>query len=1292
MFLFWLALLVPIIILFVKTGKIQQENMKQTESLKQAIQQLQFRLTDLEKKLSSTDTEEAAPEAEKASPETEQPPPVIFASDVAEDEPALEPDQGIAVEKPPLPVQPTQPTQPTGSSSPYHRRFISKILDSVKPDAPEDEDTKASAKSILSEKWNKFKDNVDWEMFTGTKLFAWLGGIALFIGAGFFVKYSIDRNLIPPIVRLVITALAGIGLIIGSFRFSRQRFDIMRHTLGAGGIGVLYSVIFAATLYYHYIPRAMGFFCLMVIAAAAFVLAIHHRGVAISVLGAIGAYFTPILVNTGSGNVVLLFAYLAIVNLGLYQVIVRLKSMPLLLIATTGTLIPLYLGSFFSGPLPATGVVAGVWIADMALFSAFFIRIKEQPSDSRCLLWSGITLYAAVLVTALAITLLRSGCAPMLLLTAAVAGAVGLSLKKSGWSGLVIPYAACTFITAVLWTWLQFRPDSELWYFFLFFLYGVAGGLGPVLLIRKYGVNPSFSNWFQVFPLAIAGLSLVILFKNPQISYWFWPMIICLQIIGIIASLLVGAVYQIALLSLFLIISGLTWLHKMPAGPVGFGYYGFILTAGAVLCVTTFLVIRKLPQLIQYLRLSQEDRSREQAAAGLTEWMAATPVIGGFVLLAAAFIMQRPLNPHPGMATLACFLVLALALGRRIFFQPLGMVALVSSIVAQSAWMLRPGNTLALHFSTVTWAGVLFLCALVVPFVLYRSCEKWKDMWMTWAFFELFQALFIIWGADHLWEREISGWLPMLLAVLKLPLIAILIKRLRGTAERNPILAWHGGVLLFYVSAVPIMLLEQGWIGLTLVFETAALLWLNRRIEHPGLRRVAVVMAPAGLFLLFSYLSKMKGPDSLMILNAPVLATAACVVALAFAVRLSSFPDRRLGKMDLPVYFLWLAVGTGFYLANLLVTDIFGGPRTAYETLPKFYFGADLLRSICSSLLWTGFGAVLWRIRRLPSKMRWAGMAVLCLGAGWLLSFPFLHARAIADMMPLLNVGLLAYLPLMGILLYLFFKEPAEESWLNLKNLFLALFLIAGLMCLALGKSTILQTGHSFSMIINHTLLMAVGSAAAWIVYGLGLLIWPRRLDKPFRIAGLVLIMLGLAKSIALPFQFKAAFGGLPPLLNWPTLLYAGCLGMLVLLIRYGNEKNWPVQIVSARFWWAIVFILLAFYVLNVEIASVFGLRGRPFNLRTDGSLSHQLGYSLGWLLFSIGMLVSGIKWQVVKLRWAALALLVLTSLKIFFKDLWVLGQLYRVASFIGLAAVLILVSFFYQRYLSDGRKDAEKT
>ena len=69
-----------------------------------------------------------------------------------------------------------------------------------------------------------------------------------------------------------------------------------------------------------------------------------------------------------------------------------------------------------------------------------------------------------------------------------------------------------------------------------------------------------------------------------------------------------------------------------------------------------------------------------------------------------------------------------------------------------------------------------------------------------------------------------------------------------------------------------------------------------------------------------------------------------------------------------------------------------------------------------------------------------------------------------------------------------------------------------------------------------------------------------------------------------------------------------------------------------------------------------------------------------------------GIKWKKGKVHWAALIVMVGTSCKIFFMDLSRLGQLYRVASFIGLAAVLILVSLLYQRFMTgkDGEVEPE--
>ena len=92
----------------------------------------------------------------------------------------------------------------------------------------------------------------------------------------------------------------------------------------------------------------------------------------------------------------------------------------------------------------------------------------------------------------------------------------------------------------------------------------------------------------------------------------------------------------------------------------------------------------------------------------------------------------------------------------------------------------------------------------------------------------------------------------------------------------------------------------------------------------------------------------------------------------------------------------------------------------------------------------------------------------------------------------------------------------------------------------------------------------------------------------------------------------------------------------------------------------------------------------------THGRLSHQLAYSISWLLFALGLLAIGFRWKLMYVRWVALGLIVITVLKVFFKDLWVLGQLYRVGSFIGLAITLMLVSFLYQHYLTGNTKKGE--
>jgi uncharacterized membrane protein len=77
--------------------------------------------------------------------------------------------------------------------------------------------------------------------------------------------------------------------------------------------------------------------------------------------------------------------------------------------------------------------------------------------------------------------------------------------------------------------------------------------------------------------------------------------------------------------------------------------------------------------------------------------------------------------------------------------------------------------------------------------------------------------------------------------------------------------------------------------------------------------------------------------------------------------------------------------------------------------------------------------------------------------------------------------------------------------------------------------------------------------------------------------------------------------------------------------------------------------------------------------------------YSLAWALFAFGLLVLGIWRRSPAPRYASLALLALTLIKLFLHDLARLEAIYRIGAFIGVALVLLLASFTYQRFLAKG-------
>ena len=117
---------------------------------------------------------------------------------------------------------------------------------------------------------------------------------------------------------------------------------------------------------------------------------------------------------------------------------------------------------------------------------------------------------------------------------------------------------------------------------------------------------------------------------------------------------------------------------------------------------------------------------------------------------------------------------------------------------------------------------------------------------------------------------------------------------------------------------------------------------------------------------------------------------------------------------------------------------------------------------------------------------------------------------------------------------------------------------------------------------------------------------------------------------------------------------------------------------------------VLAFILLNIEIADFFSTPGSVLTFEFSGNFARDMTYSIAWALFALGLLVFGIAKKIPPARYAAMALLCVTLLKLFFHDLAQLAQLYRIGAFIGVAIVAMLASFAYQKFYATSARPLE--
>lgn len=230
---------------------------------------------------------------------------------------------------PPIPrTAPVTPVAPAAASqTPAHAPHPT-IQPPPEPVPPKTPAWVESATSVLKRIWQwilvgeEFRPRgVAMEYAIATTWLVRVGIVALVGFVAYFLKWSIQRELIGPAARVAISILFGLGLMAGGRRLLGKRYHILGQAFVGGGLATLYFSMYALGPLYHLLDsRALVFGLMVLVTLSAGVLALEAQSMLIAIFGIIGGFCTPILLRTGTPNFPALYGYLLVLNLGIFAI------------------------------------------------------------------------------------------------------------------------------------------------------------------------------------------------------------------------------------------------------------------------------------------------------------------------------------------------------------------------------------------------------------------------------------------------------------------------------------------------------------------------------------------------------------------------------------------------------------------------------------------------------------------------------------------------------------------------------------------------------------------------------------------------------------------------------------------------------------------------------------------------------------------------------------------------------------------------------------------------------------
>ncbi|MBP6858817.1 MAG: DUF2339 domain-containing protein [Candidatus Pacebacteria bacterium] len=401
-----------------------------------------------------------------------------------------------------------------------------------------------------------------------------LGIAAVLIGIAFFLKYAFDSNWIGEAGRVMIGIIAGIGF-IGAGQFLRTKYLKYSDLLMGGGSAILYLSIFSAYSFYHLINASTAGVFMLCVTALTLAISVVNATQTLSLVGVIGAFATPFLVSSGSDDMLALFAYMTIVNIGVLGISFFKKWPRLNLVTFVGTginFIVWYVSYYREDALvPTLGFVCLTFLVFLVANIARSIAAGVKADEADYLLLGGnasaLAAMIYILLEPMHEGILGFAAVVVAIVYMAVAFAVNNRNAEDKALNIFLPGLAVTFLSLAVP--MQFSGPwiAVAWFVEAAFLYGVASvisnrgfqvmgvvvyvlGLIDFLVwqfdqfIRPTVFVPIFNTAFMVLVLAV-----VVAYAIAYVYQRFGSITVEIQKRGIMAFVVIANILTIYALS-----------------------------------------------------------------------------------------------------------------------------------------------------------------------------------------------------------------------------------------------------------------------------------------------------------------------------------------------------------------------------------------------------------------------------------------------------------------------------------------------------------------------------------------------------------------------------------------------------------------------------------------------------------------------------------------------------------------------------------------------------------------------